>query len=371
MNRAELIPRMSEHAVRREVLELDIQTLGLHILDELPSPVFLANQTRQIVFANRALCAMLQDDADKIIGLRPGEILACENAASVEDGCGCAEKCSTCGALKSILLGLQGQAHIDECRITRRGDAGLEALDLRVSARPLRGTNAPLVLVHVADISDEKRRMALETIFFHDVLNVAGSIRGFTDILLDYDLKNPREVLVQLQDATQQMIDEVEAQRLLTRAESGDLSPEREPLESWLLLERVAQMLHGHEVANGRELLIAEESCREIFLSDQTLLVRCLVNLGKNALEASAPGETVTLSCRRQEGAICFEVHNRVVMPLRVQQQVFQRSFSTRGNGRGIGSYSVRLLAERYLAGQVAFVSDNANGTRFTITLPV
>jgi len=369
MNRVELIPRMSEQAVRRQVLELDIETLGLHVLDELPSPIFLANHTRQIVFANRALCEMLQDDADVIIGSRPGEIFACENAASVEGGCGCAEKCSTCGALKSILYGLQGLAHTDECRITRRGDEGLEALDLRISARPLGGTYDPLVLVHVADISDEKRRMALETIFFHDVLNVAGSIRGFTDILLDYDLKNPREVLVQLQEATQQMIDEVEAQRLLTRAENGDLNPEREPLESWQLLERVVQMLHGHEVANGRELLVAEESCREIFLSDPTLLVRCLFNLGKNALEASAVGETVTLSCRRQEGAICFEVHNRAVMPPLVQQQVFQRSFSTRGYGRGIGTYSVRLLVERYLTGRVSFVSDNASGTRFTITL--
>ena len=364
MSRVEPHPRMAK------MRQVDGQKLGLQILDELPSPVFLANQARQIVFANRALCSMLEDEADRIIGMRAGEVLVCENALLADGGCGCAESCSTCGALKSIQYGLQGRAHSDECRITRKGEEGIEALDLRVSSHPFAGMGEPMVLVHVADISDEKRRSNLETIFFHDVLNVAGSIRGFADILLDYDLKNPREVLLQLQEAAQQMIDEVEAQRVLARAESGDLTPVREPLESGQVLERVAKMLRGHEVAQDRNLKIADDSCREIFLSDPTLLMRCLVNLGKNALEASEPGESVTLGSRRVEQNLCFEVTNRAVMPPQVQQQVFQRSFSTRGSGRGVGTYSVRLLVERYLAGQVAFASDNASGTCFTITLP-
>jgi len=365
-----LYPRMPENAVRSQSQQLDGERLGLQILDELPAPVFLANQSRQILFANRAMCALLKAEPERIIGMRPGEVLACENSTQVEEGCGCSEKCAACGALRSILEALQGHAQSDECRMIRNGSAGLEAFDLRISARPVSDAGIPLVLVHVADISDEKRRNNLETIFFHDVLNVAGSIRGFADILLAYDLKNPREVLLQLQEAAQQMIDEVEAQRLLARAENGDLNPVREPLESWQLLERVVKMLRGHEVASGRTVTIADESCREIFLSDQTLLVRSLVNLGKNALEASDEGETVTLKAKRHGGGICFEVHNRAVMTPEVQQQVFQRSFSTRGSGRGVGTYSVRLLVERYLAGQVTFVSDNASGTRFTISLP-
>lgn len=38
--------------------------------------------------------------------------------------------------------------------------------------------------------------------------------------------------------------------------------------------------------------------------------------------------------------------------------------------GRGIGTYSMKLLGEHYLRGQVDFTSDEANGTIFTITLP-
>ena len=54
-----------------------------------------------------------------------------------------------------------------------------------------------------------------------------------------------------------------------------------------------------------------------------------------------------------------------------MQQQIFQRSFSTKnGEGRGIGTYSVKLLVERYLEGSVEFVSDDAHGTVFTVIVP-
>ena len=65
-----------------------------------------------------------------------------------------------------------------------------------------------------------------------------------------------------------------------------------------------------------------------------------------------------------------FSVHNQNAMPRNVQVQLFQRSFSTKeGNGRGLGTYSVKLLTEQYLHGEVAFTSSEDNGTTFTITL--
>lgn len=51
--------------------------------------------------------------------------------------------------------------------------------------------------------------------------------------------------------------------------------------------------------------------------------------------------------------------------------QIFQRSFSTKGGGRGIGTYSVKLLTENYLQGRVAFVSTAEAGTTFTATYPI
>ena len=65
-----------------------------------------------------------------------------------------------------------------------------------------------------------------------------------------------------------------------------------------------------------------------------------------------------------------FAIHNPAVIPEQVQLQVFQRSFSTKGQpGYGIGTYSMKLLGEQYLGGKVAFTSRSPEGTTFTLAL--
>ena len=105
--------------------------------------------------------------------------------------------------------------------------------------------------------------------------------------------------------------------------------------------------------------------------TDGVLLGRVLGNLVKNAVEASRPGMTVTVSASVTGEGVVFEVHNPSVMPRDTQLQVFQRSFSTKGSGRGLGTYSVRLFTERYLGGSVTFRSTEGEGTTFRVTLPL
>jgi sensor histidine kinase regulating citrate/malate metabolism len=62
-------------------------------------------------------------------------------------------------------------------------------------------------------------------------------------------------------------------------------------------------------------------------------------------------------------------VHNQGFIPKDVQLQIFQRSFSTKGEGRGIGTYSMKLLGEKYLKGKVRFESLDKNGTTFYIEI--
>jgi len=106
-------------------------------------------------------------------------------------------------------------------------------------------------------------------------------------------------------------------------------------------------------------------------VSDRVLLLRVLCNLVKNALEASRAGETVTIGCAKQDGQIEFWVHNAGAMPRDVQLQVFQRSFSTKGQGRGLGTYSIKLLTERYLQGHVSFATSPEAGTTFRVRYPL
>ena len=62
-------------------------------------------------------------------------------------------------------------------------------------------------------------------------------------------------------------------------------------------------------------------------------------------------------------------VKSEMFISKEVQLQVFQRSFSTKGNGRGIGTYSIKLLSENYLNGKVGFTSSVSEGTVFFVDL--
>jgi sensor histidine kinase regulating citrate/malate metabolism len=123
-------------------------------------------------------------------------------------------------------------------------------------------------------------------------------------------------------------------------------------------------------VAKGKKIMLAEGSEAVTFRSDHALLSRVLGNMLKNALEATSAGENVAMGARRDADQLEFWVSNPGFMPRDVQLQVFQRSFSTKGEGRGIGTYSIRLLVTRYLHGTVDFTSSKEQGTTFRIRLP-
>ena len=170
--------------------------------------------------------------------------------------------------------------------------------------------------------------------------------------------------------ASEELVREIEAQRALTLAERGELAVRLETLRSGVLLDRTLRKVGRLDSARGKTLVLAEGSQDLEFLSDPGLVGRILLNLVRNALEAAGSGERVTVGSTGEEEGVCFQVHNPGFMPEEVQLQLFQRSFSTKGAGRGLGTYSVKLFAERYLGGRVSFRSTPGEGTVFEVRFP-
>jgi signal transduction histidine kinase len=363
--------RAAEAELRRQLDYFSAETLTRHLLDAIPTILTILNAHRQIVYANHALQALLGTDSqENLSGLRPGEALDCIHARRTEGGCGTTENCSTCGAVLSILAGLAGKKDVRECRITRCLQGQMEAMDLEVQAVPLDYRDERFTVFAVSDISHEKRRVVLESLFFHDILNVAGSIKGFAELLRDYDLADKEEIFALIHAASERVIDEIQAQRTVSAAENKELQVHPETIRPSEFLRRLVEIYRRHEAAENCQLVLEPAIAEVVLVSDRTLLGRVLGNMIKNALEASRTGETVTVGCRRADGRIEFSVHNPAVIPRPAQLQIFQRSFSTKGCGRGLGTYSMRLLSG-YLQGEVSFTSGEGEGTIFRASYPL
>lgn len=340
------------------------------IADSLPNALLILNKQRQIVFANESLAKIVGlDKAADALSLRAGEVLKCVHAREMEGGgCGTTPSCKYCGAVKAILCGIEGKDDIQECRICREDGS---VLDLRVFVTPFETNNDKFVIFSLNDICHEKRRQALERIFFHDILNTAGSIQGLSEIVETSKPQELDELIDLIKGASSTLIDEIEAQKTLMAAENSSLTANYQPAESLQVIKSAIMIYVKNASFSGKQVVVSPSARNVGFPTDITLLRRVVSNLVKNALEASTSGQTVTVSCSETRDDVVLTVHNPSHMSEAVRLQVFQRSFSTKGSGRGLGTYSIKLLTEKYLGGSVSFTTSPEEGTTFTAKYPL
>jgi hypothetical protein len=339
--------------------------------DFVPDPLLVLNQNRQIVFANAtALVIAASAGHNKPFGLRPGELLNCQHAIDSDCGCGTFSFCRYCGAVKAILSGLMGEQAMEECRLTQK-DSG-DAFIFMAHAAPYCKGAEHFALFMLRDITDEKRRQVLERIFFHDVRNTLTALHGWVNVLGD-KIEGAELVTIfrTLNELSQELIDEIRAQEQLVKAENHTLSVEMAEVNSLAILKEIHSIYSKQADAENRSILIEADATSINFRSDASLLKRVLGNMLKNALEATPTGGNIRLDCLADGEQVHFKVHNTGYLTPEVQSQIFKISFSTKGPGRGLGTYSMRLLSERYLHGKVSFTTSPENGTTFTASYPV
>ena len=357
--------------VARQAAHFAPPSIAGQLLNAMPNIVFILNKFRQIIFANKILCELIGiQKPESLYGKRPGDVLACRSAVHAEYGCGSGDSCKTCGALTAITSTQAGYQDVQECLLTRQNNEKIEHLTLRVWTMPMTLEGETYTILSGFDISHERRRMALEKTFFHDILNLVGSIRGFAELLelnasIDLD-----EISKRIQYVSQRVIDEIDTQRVLLAAEKGELQVAPQLLYSRQILVEVVALFANQDISQSRSLELDGSAFDIPFLCDEVILRRILINMCKNALEATPPGGKVSVGVKDGNRQIQFWVHNWPHMSMEVQSRIFQRDFSTKGAGRGLGTYSMKLLSQ-ILSGEISFSSSKKSGTKFMLTLPV
>lgn len=353
----------------------NIEELSTHLADLDPNPLVVLGQDRRILYANPAARALSEPhNGEGIEGRKLGDILRCIHSQEPQ-GCGDTPACLYCGANLALRVGLGGEQQTGECRVTASTSSGENSLEFSIQSRPVEWNGEPAVFCALNDISHEKRRRVLERTFFHDILNTAGAVQSLSEVLLmerkDLNSDELADLLKMMHDSCGVMVDEIRSQQMLLAAESGQLVPYWKQVSITDCMAEAAMVASHWPSAASKSIVPLYPAGRTMFRTDPILLGRVLMNLLKNALEASAAGAEVRLTGRPAGDHVEFSVWNSGELPAEARVQIFQRSFSTKGTGRGIGTYSVRLFAEGYLRGKVSFTSSVRDGTTFTVSLPL
>ncbi|OEF95678.1 sensor histidine kinase [Desulfuribacillus alkaliarsenatis] len=364
--------RLNREQVMVEYNRLTEDKLITQLLEASNTMFMILNPYRQIVLANKELLKVLNVETSDIICKRPGEALRCIHAEKLEAGCGASGFCNECGAFKSIIKAIHGEIVEAECRITSDRNGKREAFDLAIKAQPITYNNENYVLLSALDISNKKRREVLERTFFHDVLNTAGGVYG-----LSYELKDCLaelgdeyyEIADMMHVLSGKLIDEIKFQQQLLAAENNQLLLDIRKVSLQEFISTIIEVTRKNIDSNEVDIIL--QHCDDIEIeTDSVLLQRILLNMLKNAVEASGIEDVVAVNVILNEDSVRFSVNNRQYMDESIQLQVFQRSFSTKGSDRGIGTYSMRLLGEEYLKGKVWFTSNVKEGTTFYLEIP-
>ena len=340
------------------------------LLHAMPTMVLILNADWQIVFANAPLLEHFHLSAlTSIIGRRPGELFNCIHAAGHCDYRNTFLACQSCGVMRALWRANQGWANVEDCHLHCTGG---KVLDLQVRVAPFTCNDESFLIFSLLNIDHGKQRDMLAYALFHDIANTVSIIRSAVELFpTEKDAETAGKLQRMSLTALRWLVHDLDMLETLLTAENGDLQPRYEAVEIRAFLQELANMYATHKVAYGKSIHINPATETLVVESAPLLLARIVGNLLKNALEASQAGETVTLHGAYVDGMIQVQIHNKAVIPTSIQAQMFHRAFSTKGAGRGLGTYSAKLLTEQYLHGTVDFQSREDTGTVFTVRLPL
>ena len=344
------------------------------ILEGYPEFAIVLNQNRQVVAYNsKGENVVTIASLSKILGLRVGEIFDCAHKDEDPNGCGTTRFCTQCGAANSMkITRTKFDSNFEECRIISNADGKNLSYNLLVHTTPFQLDGKKYTIFAIRDISGEKRKEVLERIFFHDVLNTSGVIRGIASLIPNVASEKERNELSRiLLKSSEQLVEEIISQRDLQYAEKGDLVLEFTSIKLNEVLNTAYDLYRNHGLSENKVFTVEQSEDNIDIETDSPLLLRSLSNLIKNALEASNPGDEIKIYATHDETTVNFHIFNNKVISPKIQMQIFQMSFTTKDDkGHGIGTYSVKLIVERYLKGKVSFISNAKTKTIFTITIP-
>lgn len=366
--------KASEKEVETSYHVLKNNPLVKQFQEAMPDLSMIVNAQRQLIYANQNLVNFLDiEDQQLPLGQRLGNLLSCVNSDEEPGGCGTTKACRFCGVVNAMLESMEsGKPVVKEARISAMMDEKeITSYDLKVKASPLFFEGEQYTIVSINDISDRKRRAFLETSYLSEMYGAASELSSVVSAIRKEELDTDNRSIVETAEkVNNELMTDLLAQKMLNEAEDGTLVVKPSLCIASRLLNELEEFLRDQEIAKNRKLFVDPFSHAIKFLTDAVIVRRVLLNLVTNALEAVDEGMIVKISVRLNDKFIKFSIFSPLELTEEAKHQIFQRSFSTKGPNRGLGTYTARLLTTKYLKGKIYFSSDQA-GTTFFVELPL
>ncbi|HZX28474.1 MAG TPA: response regulator [Telluria sp.] len=235
-------------------------------------------------------------------------------------------------------------------------------LTLSTVLKDLRRQNQ--LLIENAHLREDVERMTQ-----HDLKNpIAAALQG-TQALKETPLTEVQlEKVAGIETAANDALTIINRTLDVYKIETGEYQPALAPFDLGALLTKVAQQTET--AFKWKEVTFEFPSGLESdALGEPMLCYSMFTNLMKNAAEASPAGGQVLVEIAPGYGSVHVVIDNLGEVPESMRARFFDKySSAEKHGGTGLGTYSVKLMAE-VQGGEVAMESHDGH-TRLTVTLP-
>jgi two-component system, sensor histidine kinase and response regulator len=232
---------------------------------------------------------------------------------------------------------------------------------------------------HLALREMAKLKEDVESIIRHDLKSPLTPVISLPQLLLADDNLRPqqRDILREIEEAGYVLLSMINLSSTLIKIERASYVLRPEPLDLAALIQKVFSGFK--DTADMRGICLDVQysgsgTARDngyVIQGEELLLYSMLANLVGNALDASPPGEAVTVCVSHAEaGGTVVEIRNKGSIPQAIRGRFFQKYVTAeKDRGTGLGTYSARLIARAH-GGDIT-VREEDGTVILTITLPV
>ena len=222
----------------------------------------------------------------------------------------------------------------------------------------------------------EKQRQAHEQdswtklirVLTHEIMNTVSPIASLSDALsksMDEDGNSELDVktgLETISDSSKNLIKFVETYRQL----SGVARPLRKAVDLQELMDKVISLNSEYAASCGATCVYRPEEADLMIYADEGQISQILINLIKNALQASAKHIDISARMGKEDDVIIQVANDGAPIPVSAQEQIFVPFYTTKKEGSGIGLSLARQIMRQH-NGTIDMVRSDVNQTVFQL----